>query len=149
MFYLEIHNQTRSRIPKGLFIKLLPSAEKNLLKTKRIRSRKDYCLELTFVGENFMRRLNRKYHKKDRPTDVISLSYFMRSMQDDFTGEIFICIPFAKKQAKKIGQSITEELRFLFIHGLLHCFGYDHKKPRDEAYMKNLTYKILRRTFMI
>lgn len=145
MLHLEIHNQTRSHIPKGIFIKLLVSAEKNLLKAKRILPRKNYRLELALIGESFMRSLNRKYHKKDRPTDVISLSYFSRLMQDDFTGEIFICLPFAQKQAKKIGQSLTEELRFLFIHGLLHCFGYDHKKQRDEAYMKNLTYRILRR----
>lgn len=145
MLHLEIHNLVRGRIPRGLFFKLLPVAEKCLLKPKRIRPQKNYRLELTLTGENFMRRLNRKYHKKDRPTDVISLSYFKPSMKDDFVGEIFICIPFARKQAKTIGQPFSEELRFLFIHGLLHCFGYDHKKPREEAYMKKLTYIILRR----
>ncbi len=146
MFHLEIHNLIRSRITKGFFLKLLPVAEKYLLKTKRIRPGKNYRLELTFVGEIFMRRLNRIYRGKNRPTDVISLSYFKPSMQDDFVGEIFICIPFAIKQAKKIGQSLAAELQFLFIHGLLHCFGYDHKKSPEEIRMKRLAYKILGRT---
>lgn len=92
-----------------------------------------------------MTELNKRHHKKNRPTDVISLSYFSKNMKDLFVGEIFICLPFAKKQAKQIRQSLNEELRFLFIHGLLHVFGYDHKKPREEARMKELTYRIIGR----
>ncbi|MBI2638539.1 rRNA maturation RNase YbeY [Candidatus Peregrinibacteria bacterium] len=146
MFHLEIHNRVRSSISKELFFKLLLAAEKCLLKTKRIRPRKNYRLELTLVGEIFMQRLNKMYHKKNRQTDVISLSYFKPSMQDDFAGEIFICVPFALRQAKKIGQPLAKELQFLFIHGLLHCFGYDHKKLLEEVRMKRMAYKILGRT---
>ena len=66
-------------------------------------------------------------------------------MKADFIGEIFISVPFACVQAKKIGQPLREELRFLFIHGLLHLFGYDHQKLAEEKEMLQLTYKILGR----
>ncbi len=145
MFTLEIHNRTQSRIPKSLFTKLLPRAQRYLVRERRIPSRKNYHLELSFVGTQTMEHLNAIYHYKNHSTDVISLSYFSPTMKDFFVGEIFICLPFARQQAKKIGQPFFEELRFLFMHGLLHCFGYDHKKPREEAHMKQLTYRILGR----
>lgn len=138
MFTLDIYNHTRQRIPKSVFLNILRYAEKLL-------PRKHFSIELTLVGYKTMIELNKRYHRKNRPTDVISLSYFGKKMRDPFIGEIFICLPYAKKQAKQIRQSLNEELRFLFIHGLLHIFGYDHKKPRDEARMKKLTYRILGR----
>lgn len=138
MFTLHIYNHTRQRIPERIFLDLLRHAEKLL-------PRKRFSIELSLVGYKKMTELNKRYHRKNRPTDVISLSYFGKKMRDTFIGEIFICLPYAKKQAKQIRQSLNEELRFLFIHGLLHIFGYDHKKPRDEARMKKLTYRILGR----
>ena len=46
------------------------------------------------------------------------------------------------KQAQKPGFTLNKELQFLFIHGLLHIFGYDHKKPADEKKMKRLEEEI-------
>lgn len=145
VIHVDIHNRTRKKIPCSIFSKLLPEAGSQLLKQKRISTSKNYHIELNLVGLHAMQVLNRQYHHKNRPTDVVSLSYFTPSMKDAFVGEIFLCVPFARQQAKKIGQPFFEELRFLFIHGLLHCFGYDHKKPREEEHMKQLTYRILRR----
>ncbi len=67
------------------------------------------------------------------------------SVPSPLAGEIFISVPYARMQAKQIGQSLNEELQFLFVHGLLHVFGYDHMKPDEEAHMLALTYKILGR----
>jgi probable rRNA maturation factor len=145
LFTLDIFNKTRRPIPDQPFLKLLRPARTILQKATRISSHKKYRLELTFVGMKTITSLNAMYHHKNRPTDVIALSYYDKKMYDAFVGEIFICVPFAFKQAKKIGQSLTEELRFLFVHGLLHCFGYDHQKPKEEARMQNLTYRILGR----
>lgn len=145
MIACDIYFRTRQKIPKSLFQGLLPRAAKILLAQKKISSSKKYFLELTLVGTQTMIRLNNKYRRKNKPTDVISLCYFSSGMSDAFAGEIFICLPYASGQAKKIGQSLSEELRFLFIHGLLHCFGYDHKKPREEKQMRRLTYGILGR----
>ena len=145
LFTLDIFNKTCRRVPCHPFLKLLRPARAILQKEKRIHRYKIYRLELTFVGEKRITTLNTMYHHKNRPTDVIALSYYDKKMYDSFVGEIFICVPYALKQAKKIGQSLTEELRFLFVHGLLHCFGYDHQKPKEEAHMQNLTYRILGR----
>lgn len=142
---LIIHNHTKTIVELRIFRLLLQPARKILIAEKKIKKSQNFLIELNFVGTAAMVALNRKHHDKNRSTDVISLSYFDKKMKDPFLGEIFICIPYAKIQAQRIGQSLKEELRFLFTHGLLHLFRYDHKKPRDDVYMKKLTYKILGR----
>jgi probable rRNA maturation factor len=41
-------------------------------------------------------------------------------------GQIFISKKVAEKQALENGWSLKEEIDFLFVHGLLHVFGFDH-----------------------
>lgn len=149
MIHLDIYNKTSTSIPSKLLKALLPAAFQTLVREKICKPSAQFFVELTFIGDRAMIRLNKRHHHKNQPTDVISLSYFDKSSRGGvshfFAGEIFISIPYARRQAKKIGQSLTEELQFLFIHGLLHVFGYDHKKPDEEAHMKQCTYRILGR----
>lgn len=145
LFTLDIYNFTREKTDKNIFFDILKKAESYLIKERKIKKSKRFSLELSFVGERRMIFFNRRYHHKNRPTDVISISYFEPAMNDSFLGEIFICIPYARRQARQLGQSLREELKFLFLHGLLHLFGYDHKKPTEEHHMNSLIYRILGR----
>ena len=78
--------------------------------------------EVIFAAEAAMRRLNLKYRRVDRPTDVLSFPL------DDFKpgpdgiirlGDIVIC----KSQAKKTGHAIS----FLIKHAMLHLLGSHHQ----------------------
>ena len=60
-------------------------------------------------------------------------------------GEIYICYDVAFENAQKYGNTIHRELCFLFVHGLLHLFGYDHMTKEDEEIMFPLQEKILER----
>lgn len=146
MITLDFYNKTRARISPKIFSDLLKRANQHLYLDHTIKAHQIFSCELTLVGNATIQKLNRLHHYKDRPTDVISLSYFNKKMTDPYVGEIFISVPYARSQAKQIGQSLQEELKFLFIHGLLHLFGYDHMKPADERKMLKLTYGILDRT---
>lgn len=145
MLNFDFYNVTSTKIPSSLFGGLLQLAHAQLIKDKKITARQNFTFELSLVGKSRIRQLNKKYHHKDKETDVISISFFESKMKDTFIGEIFISLPFAQRQAQKIGQSLSQELQFLFIHGLLHLFGYDHMKETEEKHMKSLTYKILGR----
>ena len=47
-------------------------------------------------------------------------------------GDIVICRKIAEEQAKEFGHSAEREVVFLFTHGLLHLFGYDHDEESGE-----------------
>ena len=95
--------------------------------------------------------INKEYRKIDRPTDVISFAFlddYQETIKGDIPvdlGEIYICYDVAKSNAISYGNTIDRELRFLFVHGLLHLFGYDHMKKEDEEIMFPLQEKILER----
>ena len=60
-------------------------------------------------------------------------------------GEIIICLPQAKKQAKKQENSLEKELTFLMVHGLLHLLGFEHEKDEEQGdKMRATEIKILK-----
>lgn len=82
---------------------------------------------LAFVGERAIRTLNRKFLKKDRPTDVLSFPLGEKGADGKFyLGDIVIAVPVAFRQSRTKGHSLDRELRLLAIHGFLHLLGYDH-----------------------
>ena len=103
------------------------------------------AIALIFVGSAAIRRLNAHYRGKQKATDVLSFAYTKTKTR--LEGDIVICIPVAKRQANTIGNTPTEEVFFLFVHGFLHLLGYDHERSRaEEKRMFQLQDKILGRT---
>lgn len=122
--------------------------------------KKQVVFNVYFVGEKKIRELNREQRNIDRKTDVLSFPNldiragevvdFEKYQYDiDFSnntllvGEIFICNQVAIRQAQKYGHSYTREVCFLFLHGILHCLGYDHIVDSDRVVMEEWQKKIL------
>jgi probable rRNA maturation factor len=72
-----------------------------------------------------LRRLNRRFRGKDKPTDVLSFPAHQESK--DIAGDIAISATIARANARRLGHSFENELRVLILHGLLHLAGYDHE----------------------
>lgn len=95
-------------------------------------------MNIIFVNDEEIQKINREYRNIDRITDVIS---FALNDEKDFLikteeiGDIFICIDQAKRQAEEYGHSLDRELGFLAVHGYLHLHGYDHMTKEDEEIM--------------
>jgi probable rRNA maturation factor len=62
---------------------------------------------------------------------------------ENLVGEIIISIETAEKQAKDHEHTLENELKKLFVHGLLHIFGYDHGTDQEEDEMEALASDIL------
>lgn len=109
-------------------------------------------ISVTFVSNEQIHELNRDYRNIDRPTDVISFAFLdteenkekiLQSGQMVSLGEIYISLDKAKEQAEEYGHPLDRELKFLFVHGLLHLLGYDHMSPEEETVMFKLQDEIL------
>ncbi len=95
-----------------------------------------------------MRKLNRRYRKKDRPTDVLSFSELegqpIPSVHSRI-GEVLLCWSVAQRQANESKTTARNEVEMLVVHGVLHLFGYDHEKDKRQAKsMFSLQNKILK-----
>lgn len=88
-------------------------------------------INILFLSAAKMQALNKKYRRKNKPTDVLSFP----AAEKNYLGEIFICPEVARQQAKDFGDSLLHEMTRLTIHGTLHLLGYDHHTAADAARM--------------
>jgi len=144
---LEIRNFTQNEIDENFFKKITE------IVLKEVDAKDKTEISLAIVGDGRMRKLNKMYRGKNRVTDVLSfgnksiLPYLakafprLRKGQDlEFVnppdnikrlGEIILCYPQAKKQAKGLNHSLEKELTILLIHGMLHLLGHSHETMKD------------------
>ncbi|MFA6829530.1 MAG: rRNA maturation RNase YbeY, partial [Bacilli bacterium] len=107
-----------------------------------------YEVSLSLLDDDEMQKLNNQYRQIDRPTDVLTFAYREADFNPDDPvidlGSIMISPTIAKRQAKEYSHPFKREMAFLFIHGLLHIFGYDHHAgEKDAEIMFDLQNKIL------
>jgi probable rRNA maturation factor len=98
----------------------------------------ELCLVL--AGDAALRRLNRRYRGKDRPTDVLS---FPGPGGEEGLGDVVISVPAASRNARSLGRTLAQELDVLALHGFLHVLGYDHET--DDGTMDRLERRLRRR----
>jgi probable rRNA maturation factor len=89
-------------------------------------------LSIALVSDTQIKRLNKLYRNKDKPTDVLSFPIGERVEDWLILGDIVISVDTAKRQAKELGHSLEEELKRLLVHGLVHLLGYDHELGGEE-----------------
>src|SRR5439155_13474175 len=103
-------------------------------------------LSLALVDNGTIAKLNRRYRKKPKPTDVLSFpAERAANGGPKLLGDVVISVEKARAQAKAGGWTLAEEIDRLLIHGILHLLGYDHERSRKEArVMRALEKKISR-----
>jgi probable rRNA maturation factor len=97
-------------------------------------------LSVVLGGDRAVRRLNARYRRRDRPTDVLS---FPAGGGEAGLGDVLISVPAAERNARRLGRSLDSELQVLALHGFLHLLGYDHET--DDGEMERLEAGLRRR----
>ena len=118
---------------------------KKLLKLNRLKLFKNKSKNCTiFLTNNKkMKELNKKFRKKNKPTDVLSFPFNkkIKYNKNIYLGDIAISYEVINKRSKK--SNFFVEFDKMLIHGYLHLLGYDHKKKKDFNKMKKLENLIL------
>ena len=113
----EITSTLRSK--KGLpSLRLLTEIKNRVLGNK-------YELSIAFVGDARAQTLNKRYKKKNTPTNVLSFPLSEES------GEIIINPRRATRDAKLFAHTPHQHIVYLYIHGVLHLKGYQHGDTMD------------------
>lgn len=82
-------------------------------------------VSVLIAGSRRIQDLNRRFRRKDKPTDVLSFP------RED-GGDIAISAPIARSNARRYGLTMVQELKVLVLHGMLHLAGYDHETDSGE-----------------
>lgn len=121
--------------------------EENLLDSKLI-------ITITLTTPEEIKKINRKYRKIDKATDVLSFPMFEKReleekignkdfLYEDILGDIIISIDKVKEQAEEYGHSFERELSYMIVHGFYHLMGYDHIEEEDKKIMRPKEEKVL------
>ena len=104
-----------------------------------------YVLNLVFVDDKNIKKINKEYRKKNKTTDVLTFVNSIKNNKNinETYCDIFFSAETIKKDAKKNIINFYDHITHLMIHCFLHVNGYDHKKETDFIKMKNLEEKIL------
>lgn len=109
----------------------------------------EHSVVVTFLPDPEVRRLNKRYRRIDRVTDVLSFTYtdqsaIVSSVQSDTLpfGELVIAPAQMERQARRRRRPVSDELRDLLIHGYLHLLGHDHHKAVERKIMRHWEDKV-------
>ena len=95
-------------------------------------------VQLVIIDDDYMSYLNTTYRSKEGTTDVLSFDLGDIPGQDS-SGEVYISLPQAQRQAAALSVPPLVEVARLLVHGLLHLAGWVHDKPEQLAAMERET----------
>ena len=118
--------------------------KKKIKKLSLIKSlkKKNFQFTLLLTNKTFIKKLNKRFRKKNKETDVLSFPMQSR-FNKNYKGDIAICYEIINLRSKKTNFNI--EFDKMWIHGLLHLLGYDHARQKDYKQMLRKEQDILKR----
>jgi len=98
---------------------------------------KQITLSLLLSNNRNIKKLNNKFRKKNKPTDILSFpsKKKIRITKNTYLGDIIISYNFFNESKLKNSKLFQDKIIKIFIHGFLHLLGFDHIKNKDYAKM--------------
>lgn len=119
----------------------VPVEEKELLKLIAITEKNEAVqfkeIELVYVDEDEIVRINLEFLDRDYITDIITFRY---DEDDDqaIEGTLYCCAPRIAEQSAEFDNNLKAEFLRVFVHGLIHLAGHDDQTPKEKQYMTEL-----------
>lgn len=88
-------------------------------------------VDVLLTSDAEIKTLNRQFRRKNKATDVLSFPA-PKEIFEQHAGDLAISLDTAARQAESFGHSLTDEVRVLMLHGLLHLSGMDHETDKGE-----------------
>ena len=86
-------------------------------------------LSVALVSDVEMARLHEQFLGIVGPTDVLTFPLEQDQDGRDIAGEVVVCLPEAKRQAARNGNTVEQEVLLYALHGMLHLSGFDDRTP--------------------
>ena len=124
-----------------------------LEKLKRISNRihflnkKNITFTILLTNSFNMKKLNKKFRKVNKATDVLSFPSFtlknlkLEKRKNSYIGDIAVSYEIINSRSKK--NIFMKEFDKVWVHGFLHLIGYDHIKDQDYIKMNKIEKRIL------
>lgn len=139
MIYIEIEPDFTEQIPEVI----LEFVASGVLRLTGTDANSDVSIQIT--DDAVLQHYNREYMGIDAPTDVLSFPVPFQNPETGapYLGDLLISLPTAARQAEAAGHPVSEEVKLLVVHGMLHLLGHDHATAEEKSAMWALQDTIL------
>ena len=143
---VEIDNKSwhkKIQEPKKYFDQKL----RKISKVNRFFRNKNIAFTILLTNSLNIKKLNKKFRKRNKPTDVLSFPYFsfknFSSIKEKkiYIGDIAVSYEVIYSKSKK--NNFILEFDRVWVHGFLHLLGYNHFKNKDYFKMRKFEKRIL------
>lgn len=131
--HAELHNTSGQAIPVDL--SLIENIVKLIENEQSIRFAH---LEVVYVDEKEIVRINKEYLDRDYVTDIISFRYDEDDSDQQIEGTLYCCAHRIIEQSNELAVNNKEEFVRIIIHGLLHLCGYNDDTAEAKREMTRL-----------
>ena len=97
-------------------------------------------VDILLANDQTLRQLNKTFRGKDKPTDVLSFPA-PTAFAKKHAGDLAISLDTAARQARTHGHTLSDEIKILILHGLLHLAGEDHESDSGEMATREATLR--------
>ena len=91
-------------------------------------------IEVCGIGAEVSRKLNRRYRGKNKVATVLSFA-LPSSGPGGMAGQVLLCTPAVRREARRIGIPYRAWLAELAVHGFLHVLGHQHDSDSGQKLM--------------
>tara|TARA_A100001015_G_scaffold222252_1_gene250283 strand:+ start:1662 stop:2126 length:465 start_codon:yes stop_codon:yes gene_type:complete len=120
---------------------------RSINKKNKLYKKKLLICSLLLSDTEHIKRLNKKFRNKNSSTDVLSFPFYekrklkniLKKDKEIYLGDIIINLNKIKNKHDK--KKFEIGLNKLWIHGLVHLFGYRHKLNKDFHSMNQVEKK--------
>jgi len=143
---VEIDNKSwtkKIKNPKRYFLKKVKKISRQI----EFLNKKNITFTILLTNSLNMKRLNKKFRKVNKATDVLSFPSFtlknlkLEKKKNSYIGDIAVSYEIINSRAKK--NIFLQEFDKAWVHGFLHLMGYDHLKNKDYIKMNKIEKRIL------
>jgi len=128
--------------PKKYFSQKL----KKISKIVKLYKGKNITFTILLTNSLNMKKLNKKFRKFNKSTDVLSFPSFslkkLKLIKEKkiYIGDLAVCYEIINSRSKK---NFLMEFDKVWVHGFLHLIGYDHIRHQDYYEMNKIEKRIL------
>jgi len=143
---VEIDNKSwvkKIKNPKKYFLKKLKKISDRI----HFLNKKNITFTILLTNSVNMKKLNKKFRKINKATDVLSFpSFALKNLKlvkkkNSYIGDIAVSYEIINLRSKK--NIFMKEFDKVWVHGFLHLIGYDHIKNKDYIKMNKVEKRIL------
>jgi len=143
---VEVNNKPwhkKIKNPKRYFNKKL----KKISKIVKFFKEKDITFTILLTSSLNMRKLNKKFRNRNKPTDILSFPFLSSNnlkfikQKKFYIGDLATSYEIINSRSKK--NNFLLEFDKVWVHGLLHLMGYNHVKNKDYFKMNRIEKRVV------